>query len=302
MEQSWYSARVNHNRRGKNMTVKSRRTAVGAALAAFALVGVTACGGNVPQVPNLPTPPSIPGIGDPKAAFGNAHQSALGLAALGGLGVAQGAGQDVKDLAPQVQSEGQGIDQKLRGLASSVGVTLPDQVNPEVQAQLDDLKARTGEQFDQGWLQAAQAEQQKLRDQAAGLLTIPGLPADQKAAAEQQLGNLDQLGQKLAAASAAAGAATPGGDQSDQAAGGGQGDAGAGQGGGSGSGQGDGSGSGQGGSGQGGSGDGKGGPAVNAGTGGQAAESDAPVLPLAFGGLGLVLIAGAGVWLRRSRA
>jgi predicted outer membrane protein len=285
------------------MTVKSRRTAVGAAVAAFALVGVTACGGNTPQVPNLPSNlPSVPGIGDPKAAFGNAHQSALGLAALGGLGVAQGVGQDVKDLAPQVQSEGQGIDQKLRGLASAIGVSLPDQVDPAVQAQLDDLKARTGEQFDQGWLQAAQAEQQKLRDQAAGLLNVPGLPADQKAAAEQQLGSLDQLGQKLAAASAAAGAATPGGDQGQA---GGQGDAG--QGGGSGQGEAGQGGSGQGGtggSGSGGSGgsDGKGGPAVNAGTGGQAAESGAPVLPLAFGGLGLALIAGAGVWLRRSRA
>lgn len=298
------------------MNVKSRRTAVGAAVAAFALVGVTACGGNPPQVPNMPNMPSVPGVGDPKAAFGDAHQSALGLAALGGLGVAQGAGQDVKDLAPQVQSEGQAIDQKLRGLGSAIGVSLPDQVNPETQAQLDDLKARTGEQFDQGWLQAAQAEQQKLRDQANGLLNVPGLPEDQKAAAKEQLDKLDQLGQKLAAASAAAGAATPGGDQSNQA--GGQGEAGAGQGDGAGAGQGDASGngaSGNGGSadagsanggsdGSGGSGsaEGKGGPAVNAGTGGQAAESDAPVLPLAFGGLGLVLIAGAGVWLRRSRA
>ncbi len=231
------------------MTVKSRRTAVGAAVAAFALVGVTACGGNTPQVPNLPSNlPSVPGIGDPKAAFGEAHQSALGLAALGGLGAAQGVGQDVKDLAPQVQSEGQAIDQKLRGLASAVGVSLPDQVGPEAQAQLDDLKARTGEQFDQGWLQAAQAEQQKLKDQASGLLNIPGLPADQKAAAQQQIDNLDQLGQKLAAASAAAGAATPGGDQSNQA-------------GGDGAGQGDGSGqggaAGQGGSGSGGSGSGR---------------------------------------------
>ena len=86
------------------MTVKNRRTAVGAAVAAFALVGVTACGGNTPQVPNLPSNlPQVPGIGDPKAAFGNAHQSALGLAALGGLGAAQGVGQQVKDLAPQVR-------------------------------------------------------------------------------------------------------------------------------------------------------------------------------------------------------
>lgn len=308
------------------MTKKNGRVAAGAAVAAFALVGVTACSGGAPAVPNLPTNlPSVPGVGDPKAAFGNAHQSALGLAGLGGLGVAQGVGDQVKELAPQVQSEGQGIDEKLRGLGSAVGVSLPDQLSPEQQAQLDDIKARTGEQFDQGWLQAAKAEQAKLKEQANGLLNIPGLPEDQKAQAQQQLANLDQLGQKLDAAAASAGAATPGGDQAggDQAgagqAGGDQGGAAAGgaagengagaageNGAGGAAGQG-GTAAGQGGSGSGGSGDagsseGKGGPAVNAGTGGQAAESGAPVLPIAFGGLGLALIAAAGMWLRRSRA
>ncbi|MCW0216241.1 MAG: DUF4142 domain-containing protein [Pseudonocardia sp.] len=40
---------------------------------------------------------------------------------------------------------------------------------------------------------------------------------------------------------------------------------------------------------------------VNAGTGGQAASESAPLLPLALGGAGLVLIGGAAVWTRRSR-
>ncbi|MET0187359.1 MAG: DUF4142 domain-containing protein [Pseudonocardia sediminis] len=301
------------------MTKKNGRYAAGAAVAAFALVGVTACSGGAPAVPNVPTNlPSIPGVGDPKAAFGNAHQSALGLAGLGGLGVAQGVGDKVKELAPQVQSEGQGIDQKLRGLASAVGVSLPDQLSPEQQAQLDDIKGRTGEQFDQGWLQAAQAEQAKLKEQATGLLNIPGLPEDQKAQAQQQLANLDQLGQKLDEAAAAAGAATPGGDAAaggDQAGGDAAGGAAAGgaAGGAAGAGGENGGAAGQGGAaaGQGGSGaagsgsgssDGKGGPAVNAGTGGQAADSGAPALPIAFGGLGLALIAAAGMWLRRSKA
>ena len=96
------------------MTVKSRRTAVGAAAAAFALVGVTACGG-APQVPNLPQNlPNVPGIGDPKAAFGNAHQSALGLAALGGLGVAQLA-RRVGEHGPRVRGRGGGDGHGRRG-------------------------------------------------------------------------------------------------------------------------------------------------------------------------------------------
>ncbi|MDN5915648.1 MAG: DUF4142 domain-containing protein [Pseudonocardia sp.] len=290
------------------MTKKNGRVAAGAAVAAFALVGVTACSGGAPSVPEMPSNlPSVPGVGDPKAAFGDAHQSALGLAGLGGLGVAQGVGDQVKDLAPQVQSEGQSIDEKLRGLASTVGVSLPDQLSPEQQAQLDDIKARTGEQFDQGWLKAAQAEQAKLKEQATGLLNIPGLPADQKAQAQQQIDNLDKLGQKLNDAAAAAGAATPGGDQGG-AASGDEGGAAAGgdQGGAAGAGGENGAGgaAGQGGSGSGdaGSSEGNGVPAVDAGTGGQAAESGAPVLPIAFGGLGLALIAAAGMWLRRSRA
>ncbi|MBN9735748.1 MULTISPECIES: DUF4142 domain-containing protein [unclassified Pseudonocardia] len=292
---------------------------VGASVAAIALVGLTACGGETPQVPNIPTElPQVPGVGDPRQAFGDAHQKALGLAALGGVGLEQGVGQQVKDLAPQVQGEGQQLNDKLRGLASSVGVSLPDQVSPEIQAQVDDLKARTGEQFDQGWLQAAQEQVGQLNDQAQGLLNVPGLPPEQLDQARAQLTNLGALKTKLDEAAAAAGAATPGADGSGDAAGGsgdgaGDGagqdgqaagpDAGAGAGG---SGSGDGSGQEGAGNGSGngsGNGAGQGGaPAVDAGTGGQAASASDAVLPAALGGAGLLLLGAGLIRLRRSRA
>ncbi|MBP2370745.1 DUF4142 domain-containing protein [Pseudonocardia parietis] len=320
---------------------------VGASAAAFALVGLTACGGETPQVPNMPTElPQIPGVGDPRQAFGDAHQKALGLAALGGVGMEQGVGQQVKDLAPQVQSEGQQIDEKLRGLASSAGITLPDQVSPEVQAQVDDLKARTGDQFDPAWLQAAQEQVGQLNEQAQTLLNVPGLPPEQLEQARAQLTSLGELKTQLDEAAAAAGAGTPGADGSGDAAGGsgdaaggsgdaaggengaGGGEAGAGggeagAGGGSGSGEGGqaagpeagaggSGGSGANGSGQegtGGSGSGSaegsgqgGAPAVDAGTGGQAASPADAVLPVALGGAGLALLAGGLIRLRRSRA
>ncbi|MYW72187.1 DUF4142 domain-containing protein, partial [Pseudonocardia sp. SID8383] len=184
---------------------------VGAAVAAAALVGLTACGGETPQVPNLPDNlPQVPGVGDPRQAFGDAHQKALGLAALGGIGLEQGVGDKVKELAPQVQGEGQQINDKLRGLASSIGVSLPDQVSPEIQSQVDDLKARTGEQFDQGWLQAAQEQVGQLSDQAQQLLNVPGLPPEQLDQARAQLTNLGELKTKLDQAAAEAGATTPG--------------------------------------------------------------------------------------------
>lgn len=300
---------------------------VGAAVAAFALVGLTACGGETPSVPNLPSNlPQVPGVGDPRQAFGDAHQKALGLAALGGVGAGQGVGEQVKNLAPQVQNEAQQLDQKLRGAASGIGVTLPDQVSPEVQGQIDDLKARSGEQFDQGWLQAAQGQVGQLNDQVNGILNVPGVPEDQKNQVREQLTNLGQLKTQLDEAAAAAGAGTPGeggaaggapgeggaagapsapgaGDGSGAAggAGGSGGDAAGGAGGGSGS---DGAGNGGGNGGSGGSGaEGQGGSAnaVDAGTGGQASSSDA-VLPIALGGAGVLLLGAGLIRLRRSRA
>ncbi|MEU8491854.1 DUF4142 domain-containing protein [Pseudonocardia alni] len=302
---------------------------VGAAVAAAALVGLTACGGETPQVPNLPDNlPQVPGVGDPRQAFGDAHQKALGLAALGGIGLEQGVGDKVKELAPQVQGEGQQINDKLRGLASSIGVSLPDQVSPEIQSQVDDLKARTGEQFDQGWLQAAQEQVGQLSDQAQQLLNVPGLPPEQLDQARAQLTNLGELKTKLDQAAAEAGATTPGSgsdnpgngtdgngtdgngtdgngtdgndtdgnDTDGNAAGSGDGTApGAGTGNGTGNGSASGSGdaAGRGGSGA---------PAVDAGTGGQAASASDAALPVALGGAGLLLLVAGAVRLRRARA
>ncbi|MEV1295659.1 DUF4142 domain-containing protein [Pseudonocardia sp. NPDC049635] len=307
---------MNQNRIGRT---------VGASVAAFALVGLAACGGETPSIPT--ELPEVPGIGDPRQAFGDAHQKALGLAALGGIGLEQGVGEQVRNLAPQVQQEGQQLNERLRGLASGIGVSLPDQVSPEIQAQVDDLAARTGEQFDQGWLQAAQEQVGQLNEQAQGLLNVPGLPPEQIDQARAQLTDLGELKTQLDEAATAAGAATPGGDgagegSDGQAAGpeaGGQGGDGSGQGGtadggagdGSGGGAGDGSGSDAGsGSGDGnGNGNGNGGgsgqggaPAVDAGTGGQAASASDVALPVALGGAGLALLVAGALRLRRSRA
>ncbi|ANY05900.1 DUF4142 domain-containing protein [Pseudonocardia sp. HH130630-07] len=310
--------------RGKNVTTShSKRISrtVGASVAAVALVGLSACGGETPQMPNVPTEmPQIPGVGDPRQAFGDAHQKALGLAALGGVGLEQGVGEQVKQLAPQVQGEGQQLNDKLRGLASSIGVSLPDQVSPETQAQMDDLKARTGEQFDQGWLQAAQTQVGELNDQAQGLLNVPGLPPEQLDQARAQLTNLGELKTKLDEAATAAGAGTPGGDGAGDGAGPGGDGAGNADGGNGAGGNGAGNGAGGNGAGDGGQaagpdasaggngsgagdGAGRGGaPAVDAGTGGQAASASDAVLPVTVGGAGLLLLGAGLIRLRRSRA
>ncbi|MBN9758574.1 DUF4142 domain-containing protein [Pseudonocardia sp. Ae707_Ps2] len=287
------------------MTRMTRRTmtsprrisrTVGAAVAAAALVALTACGGETPQVPNLPDNlPQVPGVGDPRQAFGDAHQKALGLAALGGIGLEQGVGNTVKELAPQVQGEGQQLNDKLRGLASAIGVSLPDQVSPEIQAQVDDLKARTGEQFDQGWLQAAQAQVGALSDQTQQLLNVPGLPPEQLDQARAQLTNLGELKTKLDQAAAEAGATTPG-SGSGNADGNGSGADGNAAGNGTAPGNGSGNGAGDGPA------SGSGSPAVDAGTGGQAASASDVALPVALGGAGLLLLVAGAVRLRRARA
>ncbi|WP_226362927.1 DUF4142 domain-containing protein [Pseudonocardia sp. ICBG1142] len=273
---------------------------VGAAVAAAALVGLTACGGETPQVPNLPDNlPQVPGVGDPRQAFGDAHQKALGLAALGGIGLEQGVGNTVKELAPQVQGEGQQLNDKLRGLASAIGVSLPDQVSPEIQAQVDDLKARTGEQFDQGWLQAAQAQVGALSDQAQQLLNVPGLPPEQLDQARAQLTNLGELKTKLDQTAAEAGATTPGsGSGSGSGSGNADGNGADGNAAGNGTAPGNGSGNGSGD----GTASGSGSPAVDAGTGGQAASASDVALPVALGGAGLLLLVAGAIRLRRARA
>ncbi|QYN36831.1 DUF4142 domain-containing protein [Pseudonocardia sp. DSM 110487] len=199
------------------MRTRPIRQVVMNAVAVVAVIGivfgaVTACGS--PDQAQLPAPgqPGTPGGLD--AAFGMGAGGALGeagsaasaIAALGGLGQAQGTAQDVRLLGTQYSTDGQALLDQLR---ASGGGMLPTEPTAEQQATLADLRARSGEQFDQAWLRAAGQFQQQVRDAANAVLADENASADAKAAAQEALNRLDSLAEGLRQASAPAGAATP---------------------------------------------------------------------------------------------
>ena len=250
------------------MSVRPARLVAVTALTALTVVALlgTACGGPPPPPaagppavgsaeppagraalpPSSDVPaPSAPGV--PGDQVGRAHQAALGLVALGGLGTQKGS-DALRSVADQVTTDGRAVDDKVRALATAQGLALTDDLGAQVQGVLTDLQSRSGAPFDQAWLRATGDLVTQARDAANAVLSSPTASDDAKAAARDALTRLDALDAAVRGATNAAGAGTP--------------------------------------------------QAVNAGTGGQAAE--APVLPAALVGLGALLL-GAAVVLRRRR-
>lgn len=183
-------------------------------LAALSLVTVTAC--STPA----PAPAAPPAAGAPSAAagetagaqgaaLGQALTAATGLAALGGLGQDQGAGDQVRGLGAQLATDAEAVTAQLRSLAEEQGVAVTDALTPEQQAQLADLGARTGQPFDQAWLSAAGEALAQVRSAAEAVLASPDASPEARAAAQQAIDRLDALAASLAGASTAAGADAP---------------------------------------------------------------------------------------------
>jgi predicted outer membrane protein len=207
------------------MTLRRGRLALGSVLAALAVGAATACSSATPAAPPPAAPAATapgaaagspaPGAGGQateaeRAAFGQAHQNALALVAFGGLGGEQGVGDQVKGLAPELESLGRSIDEQVRAQATAQGVVLGDQLSAAQQSTLADLQARSGVPFDQAWLRAALDLEQRARDAANAVLADPNASAEAKQAARDSLVRLDALRARLSAAASAAGAATPG--------------------------------------------------------------------------------------------
>jgi predicted outer membrane protein len=179
-----------------------------------------------------------------------AHQAALGLVALGGLGSDKGTTDGLRALADRVSTEGRALDEQIRTLATAQGLTLTDDVGAQIQAVLNDLQGRSGQPFDQAWLRAVGDLVEQGRTAANAVLSSPDASDEAKAAARDALARLDALAAAIRDAATTSGAGTPN--------------------------------------------------SVNAGTGGQAADTD-PALPAALVGLGALLLAAA-LRLRRRKA
>jgi hypothetical protein len=149
---------------------------------------------------------TVPGV--PADQVGQAHQAALGLIALGGLGTQKGS-DALHALADQVISDGRAVDDKIRALASAQGLTLTDDLGSTVQGTLNDLQARSGQPFDQAWLRAVGDLVAQARDAANAVLSSPNASQEAKAAARDALARLDALAAAVRDASGKAGAGTP---------------------------------------------------------------------------------------------
>jgi predicted outer membrane protein len=193
-------------------------------------------------------PSGASGLSADQAA--QAHQAALGLVALGGLGTEKGTTDGLRALADRVSTEGRALDEQIRTLATAQGLTLTDDVGAQIQAVLNDLQGRSGQPFDQAWLRAVGDLVEQGRTAANAVLSSPDASDEAKAAARDALARLDALAAAIRDAATTSGAGTPN--------------------------------------------------SVNAGTGGQAADTD-PALPAALVGLGALLLAAA-LRLRRRKA
>jgi Domain of unknown function (DUF4142) len=279
--------------------------AAGLLCAAIALVGVSGCTAGGPPAPPPPpagaAAPPAAGAGTPaagqQAALTQGYQRALALTQFGGLGGAQGVGDQVKALGPELEQQGKDLESRIRALADAQQLTLGDQLTPPDESALTQLRGRSGPPFDTAWLDSAQQLEQQARDWATGVLNDPSASPDAQGGARDLTAKLDALAPRLQAA------VDSGGTGSASAGAGGSGADGSGTGGNSASGPTEGTGGSGGGSGSGsGSGDGTGNAprSVDSGTGGQAATA-AGVLPGVLIGLGIVLLGTAGFGLRRPR-
>jgi uncharacterized protein DUF4142 len=196
--------------------VRPIRQVAANAVALIAVIGIvfgaiSACGSS--DQAELPPPVTTgqPGgldsaMGMSAGALGAAGSAASAIAALGGLGQAQGVAQNVRTLGAQYSTDGQALLDQLKAGAGGVLAAVP---TADQQATLADLRARTGEQFDQGWLRAADQLQQQMRAAANAILADADASDEAKAAAQEALNRLDTLAEALKKASAPAGASTP---------------------------------------------------------------------------------------------
>ena len=208
------------------MSVRPARLVAVTALAVVALLG-TSCGAPPPPAAGPPAvasaePPAgraaLPPSSDviaPSAApavpgdqVGRAHQAALGLVALGGLGTQKGS-DALRSVADQVTTDGRAVDDKVRALATAQGLALTDDLGAQVQGVLTDLQSRSGAPFDQAWLRATGDLVTQARDAANAVLSSPTASDDAKAAARDALTRLDALDAAVRNAANAAGAGTP---------------------------------------------------------------------------------------------
>jgi putative membrane protein len=83
-----------------------------------------------------------------------AAQGGMAEVKLGQLASEKASAQPVKDFGMRMVNDHSQANDKLKGIASSKGVTLPDSVSPKDKALYDRLSGLSGDSFDRAYMQA----------------------------------------------------------------------------------------------------------------------------------------------------
>lgn len=173
-----------------------------AVLCVGALLVLAACGSD--PDPGTATPPPATGgptsegavpepSPDQRARYGDAHQGALALIALGELGAEQGAQVQVRTLGAELAETGRAVGEQVRDAATEAEVVLGDQAPADVASLVEELATRSGARFDEAWLAAARDRGTRAREDAEVVL-------DSAAPARAGVAELDALVARLEAA------------------------------------------------------------------------------------------------------
>ncbi len=83
-----------------------------------------------------------------------AAQGGMTEVELGKIAQDQASAQDVKDFGAKMVEDHSKANDELKAIASSKGITIPDSLDAKHQKMVDDLKAKSGKDFDTAYLKA----------------------------------------------------------------------------------------------------------------------------------------------------
>ena len=89
-----------------------------------------------------------------RAFVAKVSQGGMFEVALGQLASTQAVDQDIKDQGATEAHDHMLVGAKLKDVASDAGITFPDTLNAQFQAQLDGIRAKSGDAFDAAYLKA----------------------------------------------------------------------------------------------------------------------------------------------------
>jgi putative membrane protein len=102
---------------------------------------------------NQPVATIPPSVTKDDATFAvNAASGGMMEVQFGQLAQQKGMGQDVKDFGAMMEKDHTALGNRLKAIAASKNLTLPNTMTPDQQKEMDDLQKKTGKDFDKAYI------------------------------------------------------------------------------------------------------------------------------------------------------